>query len=234
MLKLMRLEWKKHQISSYFKGIAISIVAIFSVVGLMVWASKTESDLMFNDYTGYMALTNIFIRITFMIFSAVIITRLVIDEYKNKTIQLLFTYPLQRKKLMQAKLLIVFFFSFFSIIITTVIINILVFFLNPVLGLFEAPVSIGEIIATIPATLINTFMIAGVGLIPLYFGMRKKSTPATITSAIVIGFLINSTVGNGSGQFSLFDFIAVPIVFCVLGLAIAFLSYHKVDRIDVT
>ncbi|MFJ7736339.1 ABC transporter permease [Lysinibacillus sp. NPDC097287] len=234
MLKLMKLEWKKHQISSCFKGVAICIVAIFSAVSLMVWGSKADSDLMFQDYAGFMSLTNVLIRITFIIYSAVILSRLVIDEYKNKTIQLLFTYPLQRKKIMQAKLLTVFLFCFFSIVVSTFIISMLVFILNPMVGFFEVPVSMGDIIATVPSTFINSIMIAGVSLIPLYFGMRKKSTPATITSAILIGSVLNSSTSNGSGQVSLFDFIGVPIALCVLGLAIAYLSYRKVEQIDVT
>ncbi|HEK9101871.1 ABC transporter permease [Bacillus pfraonensis] len=233
MLKLMKLEWKKHCLSRYFKGVTIYSIAIFVAVGLMAWGSNAESERMFPDYIGFMSLTNIFIRTTFMIFSAVILSRLVIDEYKNKTMQLLFCYPLQRKKLMQAKLAIVFGFCFGSIVISTFIISMLTFFLNPMIGFFEARVAMDEMIATIPATFISAFMMSGVSLIPLYFGMRKKSTPTTITSSIIIGLLINSTVSNGEGQISLFDFIVVPIAFCLLGLAIGYLSYHKVDKMDV-
>ena len=76
----------------------------------MAWGSKVEDDLMFSSYMEYMSLANILIRITFIIFASVILSRLVIDEYKNKTIQLLFMYPLQRKMLMSAKLTIVFVF----------------------------------------------------------------------------------------------------------------------------
>ncbi|MGE7768485.1 ABC transporter permease [Peribacillus sp. NPDC096540] len=231
MLKLMKLEWRKHHLSSYFKGLVICIVAIFAAVALMAWGSKGEGELMFPDYAAFMSLTNIFIRIVFIIFSSVILSRLVIDEYKSKTIQLLFSYPLKRKKLIQAKLSIVFGFCFFSIIITTFIINMLTFLLNPIIGFFEVPVSMAEIIASVPATFISAFMIAGVSLIPLYFGMRKKSTATTITSAVLIGFLINGNIGVS--QVSLFQFIGVPIVFCLLGLTIGYFSYHKVDKIDV-
>ncbi|MDM5157186.1 ABC transporter permease [Bacillus sp. DX1.1] len=233
MFELMKLEWQKHHLSSYFKGLAICILGIFAAVGLMAVESKGESEQMFPDYAGFMALTDILIRITFIIFSSVILSRLVIDEYKSKTIQLVFTYPLQRKKLLQAKLSIVFGFCFFSIIITTFIISMLTFFLNPIIGFFETPVSMNEIIATVPTTCINAFMMAGVSLIPLYFGMRKKSTATTITSAVLIGFLINSTVSNGGSSVSLFEFIGVPIAFCLFGLIIGYLSYHKVDKIDV-
>ncbi|PEM27882.1 ABC transporter permease [Bacillus wiedmannii] len=233
MLRLMKLEWKKHKLSSYFKGVAICIIAIFAAVSLMVWGTKVEDGLMFSSYMEYMSLANIFIRITFIIFASVILSRLVIDEYKNKTIQLLFMYPLQRKMLMRAKLTIVFCFCFVSTIIATFTISLLIFFMNPMIGVIETPIMMGEIIATVPATFISAFMISGISLIPLFFGMRKKSIPTTITSAVIIGMLISGNVGAGSDQVSMFDFIAIPIVLCLLGIFISYLSYRKIDKIDV-
>ena len=153
MFKLMKLEWKKHQLSSYFKSVAICIIAIFAAVSFMAWGMKAEEDVLFFDFTQNMALVNIFIRITFIIFSSVILSRLVIDEYKNKTIQLSFMYPLQRKMLMSAKLTIVFCFCFVSTIIATFIISLLVYFVSPMMGLIETPATIGEIIAIVPVLL---------------------------------------------------------------------------------
>ncbi|MCC2371345.1 ABC transporter permease [Bacillus cereus group sp. MYBK222-1] len=233
MLRLMKLEWKKHQLSSYFKSVAICIIAIFAVVSLMAWGMKAEEDMLFSDFKQNMDLANIFIRITFIIFSSVILSRLVIDEYKNKTIQLSFMYPLQRKMLMSAKLTIVFCFCFVSTIIATFIISLLVYFVSPMMGLIETPATIGEIIAIVPGTIISAFMISGISLIPLFFGMRKKSTPTTITSAVIIGMLISGNVGAGNGQVSMFDFIAIPIVLCLLGIFISYLSFRKIDKIDV-
>lgn len=231
MLRLMKLEWKKHRLSSYFKSVAICIIAIFAAVSLMALGIKAEGDVLFSDFTQNMALANVFIRITFIIFSSVILSRLVIDEYKNKTIQLSFMYPLQRKMLMRAKLTIV--FCFVSTIIATFIISLLVYFVSPMMGLIETPATIGEIIAIVPTTIISAFMISGISLIPLFFGMRKKSTPTTITSAVIIGMLISGNVGAGSDQVSMFDFIAIPIVLCLLGIFISYLSYRKIDKIDV-
>ena len=233
MFKLMKLEWKKHKLSSYFKSVAICIIAIFAAVSLMALGMKAEEDMLFSDFTQNMALVNIFIRITFIIFSSVILSRLVIDEYKNKTMQLLFMYPLQRKMLMSAKLTIVFCFCFVSTIIATFIISLLVYFVSPMMGLIETPATIGEIIAIVPATFISAFMISGISLIPLFFGMRKKSTPTTITSAVIIGMLISGNVGPGNDQVSMFDFIAIPIVLCLLGIFISYLSFRKIDKIDV-
>ncbi|MFC9445311.1 ABC transporter permease [Bacillus cereus] len=233
MLRLMKLEWKKHKLSSYFKGVAICIIAIFAAVSLMALGIKAEGEVLFFDFTQQMILINTFIRITFIIFSSVILSRLVIDEYKNKTMQLLFMYPLQRKMLMRAKLTIVFCFCFVSTIIATFSISLLVYFLSPMMGLIETPATIGEIISIVPATIISAFMISGISLIPLFFGMRKKSTPTTITSAVIIGMLISSNFGPGNGQVSLFNFIAIPIVLCLLGIFISYLSFRKIDKIDV-
>lgn len=231
MLKLIRLEWQKSNITRYFRGLAVCIVAIFAAVALMALGSQSENEPM--NYSEFMSLSDILIRITYIIFSSVILSRLVIEEYKSNMIQVLFTYPLQRKKIMQAKLSIVFGFCLFSIIITTFMINLLTYFLNPMIGLFDAPVRIDEMAGDIPATLINAFMIAGISLIPLSFGMRKKSTASTITSAVIIAFLINATVSDGGSSTSLFQFIAIPIALCLLGLILGYLSFHKVDRSDV-
>jgi len=232
LLKLLRLEWKKNSMSSYFKGLIICTIGIFAAVTLMAVGSPDEK--MFQDYTDFMSLTNILIRIVFIIFSSVILSRLVIDEYKNKTVQLLFTYPLKRKKIIFAKLSLVFGFCFFSIIVATFMMNSAVYFLNPIMNLFETPVEIKEMVTTLPSTFINAFMMGGVSLIPLYFGMRKKSTAATITSAVLIGFLINATVSNGDTSTSLSQIIIVPIIMCLLGLIIGYLSYYKVDKVDLT
>lgn len=231
MLKLIQLEWQKSNMTRYFRGLAVCIVVIFAAVALMALGSQSENEPM--NYADFMSLSDILIRITYIIFSSVIMSRLVIEEYKSSMIQVLFTYPLQRKKIMQAKLSIVFGFCLFSIIITTFMINLLTYFLNPIIGLFDAPIRIDEMAGAIPSTLINAFMIAGISLIPLTIGMRKKSTASTITSAVIIGFVINATVSDGGSSTSLFQFIAIPIALCLLGLILGYLSFYKVDRSDV-
>lgn len=232
MLKLLRLEWKKNRLAGYFKGLIICIIGIFVAVTLMAMGSEGDSE--FQNYTEFMSLTNILIRIVFIIFSSVILARLVIDEYKNKTVQLLFSYPLNRKKIIVAKLLLVFSFCFVSIISATIVINLLIYFLNPTLGLFGEPTDLKEMLETVPSLLLSAFMTAGVSLIPLYFGMRKKSTASTITSAVFIGFVINATVSDGSTSSSLFQIIAVPIMLCLVGFFVGYLSYRKVDKVDLT
>ena len=50
MLKLMKLEYKKHHLSQYFKWVALWIFIIFALAAFMGWESKNENELMFRDY----------------------------------------------------------------------------------------------------------------------------------------------------------------------------------------
>ncbi|MNW59097.1 ABC-2 family transporter protein [compost metagenome] len=233
MLSLMKIEWQRNDLAGYIIKAVICMVIIFGMVAGMALMSNAQGEPMFADFTAFMSLANIFIRITFVVFSGIIISRLVIDEYKNKTIQLLFSYPLPRKKLIQAKLLLVLGFCFSSVVISTVFIESVTVMLNQNVHFFETPASWEELLAAVPAVLIASAMTAGLSLIPLFFGMRKKSTASTITSSVIIGTLLNATVSDGSSSVSMFQLIGVPIVFCVLGLAVAYLSYRNIDRKDV-
>ena len=60
--------------------------------------------------------------------------------------------------------------------------------------------------------------------------MRKKSTPTTITSAVIIGLLISGNYGPGNGQVSIFDFIAIPIVLCLLEFSLVIYHFVKSTR----
>jgi ABC-type transport system involved in multi-copper enzyme maturation permease subunit len=233
MFKLMKLEYKKHKLFGYFPVVIMCIAAIFAVVALMGWGSRNEIEPMFPDFQSFMSLADIFIRTVFLIFSSVILAKIVIEEFRTGTIQLLFTYPVQRKQLMKAKLIVVFAFCFFSTVLATLITYLLAYLISPHLFLFEAPLEWNDIMLIFPATLINALMTAGVSLIPLFFGMKKKSAAATITWAVIIGILINGTISNGSEAVSLFQFIWIPLALGLLGLAIAYQSYRHIDKRDV-
>ena len=59
MFKLMKLEWKKHKLSRYFKSVAICIIAIFVAVSLMALGMKAEENMLFSDFTQNMVAANI-------------------------------------------------------------------------------------------------------------------------------------------------------------------------------
>lgn len=83
MLKLMELGWKKYHLSKYLTGIIIFIVATYLPVNLVPFGFKVVSGLIFSDYTGQMPLLTILFKTILTIILAVILLRLLIEEYKN-------------------------------------------------------------------------------------------------------------------------------------------------------
>ncbi|WP_077849399.1 ABC transporter permease [Clostridium puniceum] len=229
----MKLEWKKNKVDGYIFYAIICMICIFVAMAFMSLSSNNMGDPMFEDYLSFMSLTNILIKITFFIFSGTMIASIVIDEFKYNTISIAFSYPISKKKIIKAKLLIIMIFCFCNIMITTFIINVLIFYLNPILHFFETPVKLSEILNTIPSVISLSIMCAGFSLIPMYFGMRRKSTSTTITSSVIIGFLLNSMVSNGNSSVSLGQITAVPLILCIVGMLIGYLSYWNIDNKDL-
>ncbi|MBV7391965.1 ABC transporter permease [Enterococcus alishanensis] len=233
MIKIMKLEWQKNHLAKYIKTTVISTIVIFAVTAFMAIVSKNQSELMFTDFTTYMSFVNIIIRVVFVIFSAVLLSRLVVDEYKNKTIQVLFTYPVNRLKVMQSKLYLIVGFCFLSILFATLVISCLTLLLNPTLELFPKAMTSQDIVETIPSLALVSLMTACLSLIPLYFGMKKKSTSTTITWGVIIGLLVNATVSDGSSTVNLGQMLVVPVILACVGLLIAYLSFRQINNQDI-
>ena len=232
MLNLIQLEWTKHQLNRYFIPVAICYLAIYGFLALMSLDTKGDVDGSMN-LEDFMSVAYILSNIIFIIFGGVLTSRLIISEFRTKTIQVMFTYPVSRKKILLAKLSIVFLFTAASLFFSIWFIQILTFFLQPSVNFFEGTFTVNNLVASIPKTITNAVTMGAIALIPLFFGMRKKSTATTITSATLIGFLINSTFSSSSTTFSFMDLIGIPFILAFTGIAIAYLSFRRIDVKDI-
>lgn len=227
----MKLEWMKHQLSRYIIPLLICCIGIYGFVILMAFDSKHSGEsLLFPDF---MAIAYISSNIIFIVFGGVLLSRLIISEFKTKTMQAMFTYPIARKKIIRAKLSIVFFYTAASLFICIWFTQGLTFFLQSWLGLFEESVNASELLASMPKTITNALCMGAIALIPLLFGMRKKSTATTITSATLIAFLINSTFNSSSESLNLMDLIGIPFILGGIGMLIAYFAFRKIDLQDI-
>ncbi len=229
MLNLMRLEMKKYHLGSYVKGAIIANFIILGFLFLMVGISKVEGDQDLENYQVALSVIESMIRVVFSIFASTLIAKLIIGEYKFKTITLAFMYPISRKKLIVAKLAIVMLFTFSTIIISNAFITTAFCVISDKFDLIPNVLSSSLILQHIPSVLMNAIAASGIALIPLYFGMRKYSIPATIISSIIIVSLTSSNTGN----FTLNDIIFIPITLAIVGLGIAYLAIRNIEKVDV-
>lgn len=224
MLKLMKLEWSKHQLSRYFIPLLISCICIYGFVLLMALDSKQNDEVM--SFDDFMTIAYLLSNIVFIVFGGVLLSRLIISEFRTKTMQAMFTYPVSRKKIMLAKLSIVFFYTAASLFICIWLMQGLSFFLQSSLSLFDGSLTGGDLVASVPKTITNAGTMGAIALISLFLGMRKKSTATTITSATIIAFLINSTFTPTSVSL-------MNMILGIIGIFIAYLAFRKIDVLDI-
>lgn len=229
VLKLMKLEMKKFQLWHYWKAFAICNLGFVFFVSMIFFIEENEGNIPFEDYEMVTSIISALVRATFTIFAAVIIVKLVIDEYKYKSMYIMFSYPIKRKKIMVAKLTIVFTFTFFTVVFSTLFLEGLLYVAEVYFNILPGEIMIADITRTIVTAFMNALATAGISLIPLLFGMHRKSGAATIVSAIIIATLLSST----NGDFTLFSIIAIPISLGLLGLFIGYYSIRNVEKVDL-
>ena len=132
VLKLITLEIRKFKLFDYWRGVLLANIGIIACLSMIFLLEKNDGNIFFEDFDLVMTIINSFIRATFLIFSSVLIVKLVIDEYKNKSIEIMFTYPISRKKIMAAKLIIVAIFTFITIMFSTMFMGGLFYWIDTV------------------------------------------------------------------------------------------------------
>lgn len=237
MTKLIKLEFDKGNLRGTLRT---SVIILISCIGIAILGGclgnefEEEADVLYG--ADMLMLGSLILRVCFGIFAGVLIARLIISEYQNKTIHALFTYPVPRKKIIAGKLLIVFFCTFLLIILADLLFGAAIFAANTFLPVVEDQIAFQALIYRIPGVIFSAFMTAGLSLISLYFGMKKKSASSTIVAAVVINLLVNSNINIGSENAvnaNLFVIPIIPILLCLAGIFIAYLSYRDIESIDL-
>ena len=228
MLKLMKLELRKHKLGWYWKGALIANLLIVVLMGIL---PSTDGDIetAFASYEEVFQAMGTMVRVVYVIFASVLISSFIIQEYNNKTISVLFTYPVPRKKLIAAKLLLIMAITLVTILLSYVMVVAVYLTLNAFVDIMQGTLSTELMVHQTVNMLIQGLSAVGISMVPLYFGMRKKSAAATIISSVLLMGIISSN----NGGFSIGQFIAVPITVGLIGLFIAYLSFKNVDNTDI-
>ncbi|AJH21442.1 ABC transporter permease [Bacillus mycoides] len=230
MLRLMKLEMKKFKLGWYVRGVIIANIAILALLTSMSIVSQIEGDPEIRDPQMILLAVSTLVRATFIIFGSVLIARLIISEYKNKTILLMFSYPINRKKMMVSKLAITATLTFITVILSNILVVGIFFGIDSYFSILPNPFTVDQLmqegIKLVPLAIAT----AGMSLIPLYFGMRKRSVPTTIVSSLIVV----SIAMNSNPTFPTATFLPLQLALAAIGFAIAYYGIKNIEKEDVT
>jgi len=229
MLKLMKLELKRFKLKGYMMGFGICTFFISLFMILMSFGPKFDGDLIIENYEMMFMMMSTFIRAVFMVYAGVLIANLIVSEFKDKSITLLFLYPVPRKKLLAAKLLIVVILTYLAMLLSYIIVGSILVTVTQITELVPDSLTFDLIQKSTIGFIYSALAATGMSLISLLFGMRKKSTVATIVSSVILVLIVCS---NNMG-YSLDQIIIIPIILALIGVSIAYMAIHKIDHVDI-
>lgn len=233
MLKLVRLEWKKNNIGKYIKGVII----MAALLGLFVFALAFLG--IANDPDGTLdaapgtdvisALIELFTSMAFLIYTSVMLATFIVSAYKNKTMNLMFSYPIKRQKILASQMIAVWTFNFAALILTKLAIYMCVFFGAKFMqSSFVVDFSIGSLSFYIQLIL-KSGVIVSMSFIALFVGMALKSSKATIVTSFLLIFLTQANIGD----FTMAGNAVFPIILTAISLLFAALSIINVESKDL-
>ena len=188
MLDLIKIDIKKFGL----KKLPLQFLIAMIPIGFMALIMATSSAGLLSSVSEAVA---ILVRPVFIIWEGVLISKIIIDEFKNKTILMLYTYPADKKKLIISKTLLVAGYSLAGIIGTQIILFIVFGGLSVAIPAIPFVLTAGQV----ASYLISSVMVILLGLIPLAVGLMSRSTVATMVVSLVI-VLAGSTSGLGFDQ----------------------------------
>ncbi len=216
MLKLIRLEWKKNNIIKYIRN--AFIMTICWLIFLLVAAEELETE----DTVLLKSAVELFTNMSFIIFTSTMLASFIVGTYKNKTINLIFSYPISRKKIVLSQILSVWIFNFIALTLSKVLIYAALVITRKYTHIMADNIALGSGVFYIEI-LVNSAVMVSVSFIALLIGLKMKSSKATIIAGVII---LCFTQGN-IGSYTLLNNMLFHVTLLMISAISVFLTLYK-------
>ena len=229
MLKLIRLEWKKNNISKYIRNAFILTITI--LLFLFLIAGELETDETKLAYGGSMLKTGVelFTNMSYMVFTSVMLASFIVSSYKNKTMNLMFSYPISRKKILLSQMLSVWIFNFAALVVSKILIFCALTAVKKYTYITADGIALGNSMFYLEI-LIDSAVMISMSFLSLLIGWKMKSSKATIIAGVII---VCFTQGN-IGEYTLIGNIPFYITLLLISAVSVFLTLYRLETKDVS
>lgn len=233
MIKLMKLEWKKNKIGKYLcYAIVLAALLCFFVFALAFLGIANDPDGTLDAAEGMDVISapiELFTSMSFLIFTSVMLAAFIVSAYKNKTMNLMFSYPIKRQKILASQMLSVWIFNFVALVMTKLLIYTCIYIgAGRMQSSFVIDFQMGELDFYIQL-LAKSMVTVSMSFIALFVGMSMKSSKATLITAFLLIFLTQANIGD----LSLAGNAVFPMMLTVLSLIFAVLTIRNVENRDL-
>lgn len=233
-MKLIKLELKKNKIRTYLTAAVIIALIMLGFLYLLAYAPMLEpNDQDMAVFSGYMNLIPLFSALNsaaFCVFSAVMYSKFIIEDYAEKRVILLFTYPLSRRRILLSKIGVVSMVTMASMVISSIVIFFVFGISNQFTHLVHETFTVSVMIQAAETTFIMSIVAASIGIVSAGIGFIKKSVPATIVSAVLFSSLMCNIVFNAAQDITVMYLFTIMMM--CMGVTAAMLLIKKVNSME--
>ena len=244
MLSLIKIELNKVSKSKLFLAWLCTIFIVLGITAIIIMGLGTDNKL--GEFTGQDSnvirvtgkwegwaivaslFSSLFTKAAFLIFESYLLSTIIIDEFKRRTIFQLFSYPISKIKLLWGKILSVILIAFIANFSAHLVIQLFIRFMAVVTESSYIPVA---------SQLINlagiTFATVLIGLLPFALGMIKHSTAITMLTGLCLAALL-SNVSIGSLSNNIADNLFFLIFASFISFMITSFSIFNISRLDIS
>ena len=238
MLKWMRLEFKKHKVNTYVHASVIIAIVLYILIFLFAYIPTIENDpemQIFRDYHNLLMVCGALSLVSFSILSSVMYSKFIIQEYGSSRVYMLFSYPVNRGKMLVAKVLSVFLFIVAAVFICNTTVFMIFALTEPFFSLMEGKFVVELLLKTIKVSIVMAVISAMIGIIAMGIGYIKKSVPTTIVSAVLLSSLFSNIASmniSNAASMDIFFMIFIGITITA-GSIITIILIKKVNLMEV-
>lgn len=224
-LEMKKIKWKRHII-----GIIAAILFSILFLTISLVDSATDPTQTKDTFQSTMVAEALLITTIFLIYASVLTATIIISEYNNRTILILFSYPVNKKQLVGTKLLIIIIFTVVAMILGHVCCISYLIFIDRKFDLIAGTMDTNMFIYYVKMALSNIICCGMLAGVPFCIGMIKKSVPITIVSSIAAVFLRQVFVSSGT----IYRESVLQLI--IVGIIVAVMLYttfrYKVEQIE--
>ena len=244
MLSLIKIELNKVSKSKLCLAWLCTILIVLGITAIIIMGLGTDNKLgefvgqstnnirITSKWEGWAIVaslfSSLFTKAAFLIFESYLLSTIIIDELKRRTIFQLFSYPVSKIKLLWGKVLTVILISFIAHFSAHLVIQLLI---KLVAILTESNyISVANQLINLAGI---TFATVLIGLLPLVLGMIKYSTAITMLTGLGLAALL-SNVSPGSLSNNIADNLFFLIFASFISLMITSFSIFNISRQDIS
>ena len=244
MLSLIKIELNKVSKSKLFLAWLCTLFIVLGITAIIIMGLGTDNKL--GEFVGQSAnniritskwegwaiatslFSSLFTKAAFLIFESYLLSVIIIDEFKRRTIFQLFSYPISKIKLLWGKILSVILIAFIAHFSAHLVIQLFIRFMAVVTKSSYIPVA-NQLISLAGIT----FGTVLIGLLPFVLGMIKHSTAITMLTGLGLAALL-SNISPGSLSNNIADSLFFLIFASFISLTIVSFSIYTILRQDIS